>query len=140
MSVVAFADYRSCQRIENSRSNTSGSLIKISWVLLQKRRQYGTANNRACNQIGVRRAVTLCISLCALPIATESVCRLLNSRNSRSHSKADGINDLFPGQLELLFRLQRNCIMVIGDIEIGNYSQHTLFLFVLNLRLCLLRR
>src|SRR5712672_3772569 len=109
MSVVAFADYRSCQRIKNPRSNTSGSLIKISWVLLQKRRQYGTADKRACNQIGVRRAVTLCISLRTLPISTESVCRLLNSRNACSHAKSDGINDLFPGQLELLLRLQRNC-------------------------------
>src|SRR6267154_5804936 len=119
MSVVAFADYRSCQRIENPRSNTSGSLIKISWVLLHKRRQYGTADKRACNQIGVRRAVALCIPLRTLPISIESVRRLLNSCDGCSHAKAHGINDLFPGQLELLFRLQRNCIMVIGDIEIG---------------------
>src|SRR3981189_33890 len=105
MAVVAFADYRSCQRIENSRPNTSGSLIKISWVLLQKRRQYGTANNRACNQIGVRRAVALCIPLRALPISIESVGRLLNSRNGCSHANAHGINDLFPGQLELLLRV-----------------------------------
>src|SRR5712672_2219847 len=105
MSVVAFADYRSCQRIENPRSNTSGSLIKITRVLLQKRRQYGTADNRACNQIGVRGAVTLCITLRALPISTESVCRLLNSCDGCSNAKADGINDLFPSQLELLFRL-----------------------------------
>src|SRR5882757_2128043 len=105
MSIVAFADYRSCQRIENPRPNTSGSLIKISWILLQKRRQYGTADNRACNQIGIRCAVALCIPLRALPISTESVCRLLNSRNGCSNAKAHGINDLFPGQLELLLRL-----------------------------------
>src|SRR5712671_7432740 len=104
MSVVAFADYRSCQRIENPRSNTSGSLIKISRVLLQKRRQYGTADNRACNQIGIRCAVALCISLRALPISTESVCRLLNSRNGPSYAKVDRIHCGFPRKLELLLR------------------------------------
>src|SRR5207245_10347136 len=105
MSDVTCADYRRYQRIEKSRSNTSGSLIKITRVLFQKRRQYGTADKRACNQIGVRRAVALCIPLRALPISIESVRRLLNSCDGCSHAKADGINDLFPGQLELLLRL-----------------------------------
>src|SRR5882672_1382707 len=140
MSVVAFADYGSCQRIENPRSNASGSLVKIARILLQERRQYGIPDKGACNQVGVRGAVALSIPLCALPISTESVCSLLNSRNSCSHAKADGINDLFPGELELLFRLLRNCIIFIGDVEIGNDAQHTLFLFILNLGFCLLAR
>ncbi len=71
--------------------------------------------------------------MCALSISAEIVLRLLNSRNRSGHSEADRIHGSFPRKLELLLRAQRNCVVVVAHIEIGNDAEHPLLLLRLDL-------
>ena len=101
--------------------------------MLEQRRQNGAANKRVGNGVGVRRAEAFSIPLRALPISTESIGRLLNSRNRRGHAKVDRIHGELPRQLELLPRVERSGRMVVGDVEIRNDTEDALLLFILDL-------
>ena len=104
--------------------------------MLEERRQYSAADKCAYSRVGVGRAVALCITLRALPIAAVRICRLFNSRNGSGQAKVDRIHGGLPRKLELLLRLERSRSGVIGDIEIGNDAKDALLLFILDLGLC----
>src|SRR5260370_15971321 len=133
VTVVPLSNQRIGNRIQPPRSLTPASLIEITWVLLQERRQYGSSDIRACNNVRVGSAVALSITLCALSISAEIVLRLLNSRNRSGHSEADRVHGSFPRKLALLLRAQRHCVAVVADIPIGNDAEHPLLLLRLDL-------
>src|SRR5215472_8350927 len=72
-SIIPFADNRVGYRIEKPRSLAAGSLVEITRILFQNRRQDRTAEKRGSENIAVGRAVALCIPLHALPIGTPAI-------------------------------------------------------------------
>src|SRR5208282_29556 len=114
----------------------AGSLVEITGILLQERWQDGTSNERARNDVAIGGTVALCITLCALPISTEVILRLLNSCNGPIEEQRKRIHCRLPGKLELLLRGEGNCIEDVADIEIWNDAKHTLLLFNLDLLFC----
>src|SRR4029077_15546105 len=66
-------------------------------------------------------------------IAAEIILSLLNSSDDGDHSEGDGIDRHPPGKLELLPGIEGNCMVVVGDIEIWNDTEHPLFLLILDL-------
>src|SRR5260370_21477638 len=91
VTVVPLANHGIGNRIQHPRSLTPASLIEITWVLLQERRQYGSSDIRACNKVRVGIALALSITLCALSISAEIDLSLLNSRTRSCHSAPDTI-------------------------------------------------
>ena len=87
-SVVAFADHGSGDRVQNSRSLAAGAFVEITRILFQNGWQDGAADKRAGNEVGVRGAVTLAISLCALTISTELILGLLSPRDDAYQSRS----------------------------------------------------
>src|SRR5882762_5409647 len=136
VSIVALANDGIGDRIQDPRALAAGSLVEITGILLQQRRQYGAPDECAGNKVGVGSAEALSIALCALSISAEIVFRLLKSRRGPNHSEAHWIHRGLPGQLELLLRGERNCMVVIADVEIWDDAQHSLLLLFLDLIFC----
>ena len=133
MPVIAFADHRIRNRIQNPRPFAASSLVKISWILFQQRRENCTANQRTSRRGRVCRSIAFCISLCALPITRKIILRLLYARDCSRDSKSHRINHRSPGQLKFLLGRKWRSVGNIADIVIRDEAERPLLLLFLNL-------
>src|SRR5271156_3476142 len=123
-------------RIENALTHAAGSFVEIARILFQERRKYRAADERAGDQVGVRRAVALTVALCALAVSAGSVGSLLGSCDDSSDCKVDWINGTAPGELKFLFGAERSGIRNVADIEIGNDPEDALLFLNFELFFC----
>jgi len=131
--VVALAHHRHRHRVPYPRPHRSGSLVKISRVLLQQRRQNRSAEKCTGHEIRVRRPVTFCIPLRAFPVILEIILPLLHARNHAHHREIHRIDRRLPRQPEFLLGSQRRRVLHITHIKIRNHAQHPLLFLLLNL-------
>src|ERR1700726_290938 len=95
--VIALADKRIRDGVQDPRMRAPGSLVKIARILFQDRRKNGAADERAYGQVGIRRAVALSVTFRALSISAESVLRLLNSCDGPRQYKGHRVDGAPPG-------------------------------------------
>ena len=113
-------------RVEHARAHAAGSFVEIARILFQERRKYRAADERAGDQVGVRRAVAFGVALRALAVSAGGVGSLLNSCDDSGDCKVDGIDGASPGELKFLFGGERSGIGNVADIEIGDHAEDAL--------------
>src|SRR5207253_4739051 len=126
MSVVAFADHRIGDCVQQPRPFAPGSFVEIARILFQQRWQYRASDQSTGRHVAVSRGVPLGVALCALPISAEIILRLLQSGNGSSQAEGHRISHALPGQLELLPRNKRSRVWNIAHIEIRNETERAL--------------
>ena len=128
--IVPFANDGVGEGVENSGAFAAGALVEIARILFQERRKDGATDKSAGDKIGVSGSIALGVPLDALSIAAEIVLRLLNAGYDAIQSETDGIKGCLPGQLEFLARGQRDGVVDVADIKIGNEAQDALLLLI----------
>src|SRR3974377_2252192 len=101
MSIVTLADNGVGQRIQNPRPLTASSVVEIARILFQKRWQNGASKERPCDNISIRCAEALGITLYTLPITAPPISCLVKSCNHANRNERDRIHRRLPGQPEL---------------------------------------
>src|SRR5271157_1506805 len=99
--IVALGNHGIAERIQNTRSSTTGSLVEITWILFQDGWQNGASDERAHKNVRVGCAEAFCITFCTLPVSAVFICRLLNSSKEANGHEGEGIYNRPPGKLEL---------------------------------------
>src|ERR1700761_6789202 len=107
MAIVSLAHDRVRQRIKDTRFNTASSLVEISGVLFEERRQNSAADHIADERIGIRGAESFGIPLGSLTVSAEPICRLLHPGDRAACRKRYWIEIAFPGKLEFLLCAER---------------------------------
>src|SRR5271165_1245676 len=125
MSVVSPADkwVRDC--VENARCLCSRALVKVTWILVQKRWQDRPANHNVGKAIGGSDSKPLAVPLRAL-LEVQAVCRLAYAGNEAYAHCGDWISGDFHSKLELEFWRERRGIAVIINIKIRDEAQDAL--------------
>src|SRR6202000_2565697 len=116
--------------------DATGSLVEITWVLFQERRQYGASQVRADNNVAIGCGISFCVTLRALSVTAEVISCLRSSGNSADRNEREWIRGRLPSKLELLFRRESDGIGGITDVEIRDDAEHALLLLVLDLHFC----
>jgi len=69
--VVAAANYRVAERVNQARLCCSRALVKVAWVLLEQRREDGAVHEGPDEGVGVAGAEALGVPLRTLPISAD---------------------------------------------------------------------
>src|SRR5262249_48092784 len=132
MFVVASAHEGALHRMPNPRPPASGSLVEIAWVLPENGGKHSATKKCADRNVSVGCAKALAVSRCPLPVPTERVLRLLDSRNKTDAREGEWIQIRSPRELNFLFCVERSGIGFVGDVKIGNQAEDALFFLLLN--------
>src|SRR5215472_4939945 len=116
----------------NPRTGCAASLIEVSRVLVQQRRQYGATDHDVRKTIGGHCAQSLSKRSPTLPIIWRIAC-LPGTGNQQHSSSGYRVGRDF--QRELKFHLcgKRLNVGIIGDVEVWNDSEHALMFLGLEL-------
>src|ERR1700722_10305235 len=119
----------------NSGTGRACSLIEVARVLVQKRWQYGAADQDVGKTIGGGCAKTL--SICPPTLAViQAVSSLPSSGDQQDSGSGNWICGDFQGQLELHSRGQWCWVALIRNVKVRNDSEHALLLLSLELLSC----
>ena len=108
----------------------------MAWVLFENRGHDGAYDKGSSEDVRIRRAEALGISLRSVSVRPPPISRLINPGQHANRDNRDPVARRFPGKLEFLLRGERSGIGNVGDIEIGDDPEDALFflLFDLNWR------
>src|SRR5262249_1725980 len=109
------------------------SFVEITWILFQKRWQYGASNKCSRDRVSIGCTEPLGITVPSLPVTGARISRLCNSRKSSDSHESKGICCWLPSKPELLARVERQRFAIVTHIKIWNEAEDALFLLLLNL-------
>src|ERR1017187_8242611 len=135
-SIVSLTDNCIHDRIHDPGWRATPAFVKITRILFKKRWQYGRSDERRRSHVSIAGSESFSITFRALPISSEVILRLLNSRSASHKYEGEWIHHRLPGKVELLLRVERHCIGEVADIKIWEVAEHALLLFNLDLLFC----
>src|ERR1700677_1765024 len=133
MAVVALADDDACDGIEGARGNASRAFVEIARILMKDGGEDCAANEHAVEAVGVGGTETFCEALRTLAVAGEFILTLLESCDDCSACEGDWVERHSEGEPVFLAGGERDRILVVADVEVGDHAQNALFLFGMQL-------
>ena len=103
LSIIAPSDNGGGYGIQRARSDTTFTLVKIAWVLMENCGINGSAQQTARHMIGECSPVSLSVSLNPATVGGEDVLVLLGAGQPGHGQKRDGIENGAKAKLKLLF-------------------------------------
>ena len=131
-SAVTPGDKWAEHRMPESRASCAGSLIEVTRVLMEQGRQYGASDHNVRKTISRGYADALTIGIPALPVLG-TVSRLSGAGDEQNSGSSHWIGRRLQCKLKFHFCGERCRVLLIGDVEVGNESQHPLMFLGLEL-------